>query len=70
LLGEIGIELGQLGRLDLLDRHLELHRIAGQLGRLVVGGEGHVEGLAFAGLDADHWVSKSGSIMPPPTITE
>ena len=53
-LGELGVHLGQLGLFNLLDGHFELDGLAGQVLGVVLGREGHVEGLALAGLEAQH----------------
>ena len=55
-LGELVVHLGQVRRLDLLHRHQEVGRLAGDVLAVVVGREGQREGLALAGLHAAHGI--------------
>ena len=49
---EVVVDLGELLALDLLDRHLEACRAAGELGARVVGREGQLERALLAGAGA------------------
>ncbi|KAF1053364.1 MAG: hypothetical protein GAK34_01023 [Delftia tsuruhatensis] len=55
-LGKGLVHFGQVGGLDLLDRHEEVGLLAGHVLAVVVGGESQGEGLGLAGLHAAHGV--------------
>ena len=59
VLGELVIDSGQLLDLDLVDLHVEHHRLAGQLGSIVLG-EGDVDILLLTGLHADQLILEAG----------